>query len=576
MPASYLHGSKRRGAIVMMLTVMLPFLLLPMVGLAIDATVIHIVQTRLSAAVDGAALGSGRLLGTQANISEIAGEFFAANFPTGGNGFWGATLPTNNGPNPTINVQLGTTKTITVNAVASVPTIFMRVLGFTQASVSAAAQATRRDSRIMLVIDRSGSMGYTGSDGNTAIADVQSDAAAFVKRFTPGADEMGLVVYDGSAVVAYPATYPYSSTVAASGGPDGNFWDGTTQNGSSTGGTGSKPDMVYQINHIDSGGATGTAEALTLAYIELQKAHLRDEDPSGKDDRLNSIVLFTDGAPSAVSVYANYVATSTYANGTWVQPSSNCTYQKDSSPATHPMYFFMDVGGGTPPPYDGGNQAYYQLASLLVNSTHSPYYWVTNAGIESNPPSTPSNYNGCGQWSSGNHYPTSMTSLSALYQIPTVDLWGNQMVTNAYQDSYYINGNGQYDSTHSISGGTSQDTSDPTVSRQWGIALWNAVDSAALAARSDANFAARSSDTSTNPMQITIYAVGYAHDNFGVDAGLLKRVANDWSNTASPNALPSAWKPPTQPQGMFVLATNVQELDQAFDSIASAILRLAK
>ena len=40
---------------------------------------LYIVQAKLSAAVDGAALGAGRLLGTQANPQEIAGEFLRAN-----------------------------------------------------------------------------------------------------------------------------------------------------------------------------------------------------------------------------------------------------------------------------------------------------------------------------------------------------------------------------------------------------------------------------------------------------------------------------------------------------------------
>ena len=59
--------------------------------------------------------------------------------------------------------------------------------------------------------------------------------------------------------------------------------------------------MVHQIAAITANSGTGMAEALSLAYIELQKAHMRDlADPSnnGVDTRLNSIVLLTDGVPS--------------------------------------------------------------------------------------------------------------------------------------------------------------------------------------------------------------------------------------------------------------------------------------
>ena len=61
---------------------MLPTVLIPLVGLAIDGSRLYIVQAKLASAVDGAALGAGRLLGTTANTTEIAGEFLNANFPT--------------------------------------------------------------------------------------------------------------------------------------------------------------------------------------------------------------------------------------------------------------------------------------------------------------------------------------------------------------------------------------------------------------------------------------------------------------------------------------------------------------
>src|SRR5580704_10857000 len=75
--------NRESGATIITLLILMPLLLIPLVGLAIDGTRLYIVQSKLSAAVDGAALGAGRLLGTSANTTEIAGEFLNVNFPSG-------------------------------------------------------------------------------------------------------------------------------------------------------------------------------------------------------------------------------------------------------------------------------------------------------------------------------------------------------------------------------------------------------------------------------------------------------------------------------------------------------------
>ena len=61
--------NRRRGATIVLLMAMLPLLLIPLVGLAVDGCRLYIVQSKLSAAVDGAVLGAGRLLGTNANTT---------------------------------------------------------------------------------------------------------------------------------------------------------------------------------------------------------------------------------------------------------------------------------------------------------------------------------------------------------------------------------------------------------------------------------------------------------------------------------------------------------------------------
>src|SRR5690349_17895423 len=74
-----------RGTATLLYTMMLIVVIVPIIGLAIDVTMLYIVQSQLQIATDGAATGALRLLNTPANTNEIAGEFLRANFP---NRYW--------------------------------------------------------------------------------------------------------------------------------------------------------------------------------------------------------------------------------------------------------------------------------------------------------------------------------------------------------------------------------------------------------------------------------------------------------------------------------------------------------
>ena len=74
----------------------------------------------------------------------LAGEFLRANFRTDNTaGFWGARNLV-----PTVNVTLGTTKTIKIDAKADVPLLFARIFGRSTAQVTATATATKKDTRL--------------------------------------------------------------------------------------------------------------------------------------------------------------------------------------------------------------------------------------------------------------------------------------------------------------------------------------------------------------------------------------------------------------------------------------------
>ena len=126
---------RRRGSVLILYAVLLPLVIL-ITGLAVDVTMMYIVQAQLQTAVDGAARGALRLLGTGANTTEIAGEFLRANIPTGY--WWTSSLtPTN------ISVTTNSTAhTINVSAKVDLPLYFMHYLGKRTATVTAGSSAT--------------------------------------------------------------------------------------------------------------------------------------------------------------------------------------------------------------------------------------------------------------------------------------------------------------------------------------------------------------------------------------------------------------------------------------------------
>jgi hypothetical protein len=538
------RDTSRRGSILVYVSMALPLVILPLTGLAIDGSVAHIVQAKLQAAVDGASLGAGRLLGTDANLTEIAGEFLQANFPPGASGDFGA-----GGLTYTATYTPGVVKTITVSASVTVPTIFARLLGSANYIVPATATATRKDTRVEIVIDRSGSM-------SAMMPTLINYAEGFAQKFNGsgvvgGADELGLVVFDGSAVVGYPSVRPWDPTTTATstGGPDSSF-----KNGSAT-------DIINQISAITANSGTGMAEGIWLAYIELQKAHMRDlaaPGSGGVDQRLNSIVLFTDGVPSAVSIYLNNPSDNSMVQGA----SCKCSNKSVAAPvpASKQIKGWVAVPG---PPYSGSSLVgfYDLLASTDPKASDTANWWMSHGGSDAarpNPLPNPDPQTNCTGLSGSNIYTAGKTDLS---KIPSEDMYGNLMNTNGYTFSQIIDQTG---ALSSIYNGTALNLADNTLNYHWGLAIWNSVDNAAKNVRIDSNFAKRTGDTQLMP--VTIHVIAYTA-NDGVDEGLLNRVANT-STSSSFNI--------AQPQGLYVPAGDSTALANAFNQVASSLLHLSK
>lgn len=276
-PAGLVPGAAR--GVVLILVTLLLLVIVPLMGLAIDGVIMYLLKARLSQAVDAACLAGARSLSRgrnvdeqRANAQDTARRFFRANFK---DNYWGCSVAL---PDPIV-VEDNATKTryVTVSANATSPLYFLRLIGKNTATVAVTAQARRRDVNIMLVLDRSGSMGRasppalpTGPYNNHGQWPILNAAVWFVNQFAPGRDNLGLVTFGGSYYLANPTL---------------DF----------------RPAVVDDINAIYSNGGTSTAQALWKAYDAL--AHLPDQsgNPNGQPGALNVIIFFTDGRPNGLT-----------------------------------------------------------------------------------------------------------------------------------------------------------------------------------------------------------------------------------------------------------------------------------
>ncbi len=262
--------------------------LIPLVGLAIDSGVAFVIKTRLSIAVDSACLAAARslnrgmtLAAQESSARETALRYFYANFPTGD---W---MTTGADPVVVITESGDRMRTVTVNAVRTAPLYFLPVIGKHYADVGVIGQATRRDSNIILILDRSSSINATGSASY-----LKSGARSFVDKFSNGRDRMGLVVFHGAVHRAMEPTFFFKSA---------------------------SPSMSTLINEMAIGGNTGTTAALNQGYDMLVGLN----EPGA----LNVIVFFTDGLPNGL--VGNFNNTGYGGNPDLLKSGSTCTDKMD-------------------------------------------------------------------------------------------------------------------------------------------------------------------------------------------------------------------------------------------------------
>ncbi len=413
-----------RGASLILFTFLTVLIVIPMIGLAIDGSIVFWEKARLSASVDAAALAAGRSLSVGqtltaqvASATATAQNYFTANFQPGSMG----TSVVGGQPTITVAQTSTTVRTVTVQATVTVPLYFLRLLGFQNATLPDTGQAQRRDVNVIVVIDRSGSMNQ-GTECTTMIASAQT----FVNMFVDGRDDLGLITFQTTANLDYSPTLTFKS---------------------------SSPSMTSVLGNLVCSGATNSSMALSMAYQEIKAIN--------RPGALSVILFYTDGYPTAFYIGgSNPYPIKTFSDTRYSATNTSSLVTAPASSRNH-----SDV-----------------LAGIVTLPGQSPTttgttYGITNpSGIAisssagSNPPviSAP----GCSFASSGWDYWRN----DAAY-IPSQDYYGNLTDTGYQPVDYFPASNTHY------SGQIRPDSPESIVD-----VAFNTADEAAKTARNDTTY----------------------------------------------------------------------------------------
>lgn len=528
---SQAQRSSREQGIALILTSLATVFLSLFTGLAIDGTLLMVVEGRLSAAVDAAALGAGRSLNLGSTVTEAnsyasqAGQtFFMANFPQGYMGV--APFTASSAVQSTFSLGANGVVNVAVTAQVTAPVYFMRLAGFTSAPLSATGTASRRGLVMMIVLDISGSMNnyYNGS---TACATMVQAASNFANNFS-AYDTLGLVAFESIAHLKYPIS--------------SNWKVGNA--------------LVNEINALTCTGSTNTTGALNLAYSEIKSV--------GLPLALNAIVLFTDGMPNSVSAaYPFRTAVDTrygYSGG-----PTGCT--SNSTLCSMPV---CTTKSGT-------------VSGAI---SQSPNYLGTgntnglSKDFDSDP--TPSGFpSGC---------PTSNNGLrQTLAYIPDIDRWGNS--THSFNDTWVYPVNkqcnpsgtcaytgGLFANYPTVGTGSNFFTSGP-YQGHWRFDQPTTIGAAGMNTAINQGYAIRS-DTTYNIVIHSIFLLGNGSDP--VQKYFLPFISNLQEVPALPLYEPTGTSPIVNPYyqssqqtGLFFAASDKSQLAGLFAQIASSLLRLS-
>ena len=265
------RNDKGQGLVLLPLVLLM---LLAIAGLALDVGMAYVVKTKLSAAVDAAALAAAKVAAQGETAADAAADrFFATNYPND-------LLKASVGPLETAFSYDDHERswTVTVSTTASVPTYFATAVGWSNFTVGASATSIVAPVDLVLVLDCSESL--LKPSGQT-FKDLKQAAVNFVDSFNPDNDRIGLILF-ATGVVEGPKI---------------------------TGKRGFEKEKIKEAlgDSLEAAGVTTAEEALRLAKEQL------DAVPEAVRSRQRIIVFFADGAPNGIA--ANFTSAKSTVRG---------------------------------------------------------------------------------------------------------------------------------------------------------------------------------------------------------------------------------------------------------------------
>ena len=522
-------GSARNSGVILVLACFCMPVLIGLMGLAVDASVLYSVKTRLQMACDGAALAGLRSMSLSQTTSSqttmvttIATQWFNANFAGNYLGSSGTTGPT---------VSIGnanSTHTVTVSATTNAPSYFMKLWNKGATAIFASAVAGRRDVNMMMVLDRSGSMNNSSNSygGLTPCQEMVVAAKQFTGMFTPARDSIGLVTFGETASIVSSPTTSFQTTLGY-----------TNSAGSGNG----------ALDNISCTGGTNTSTGISLGWNELYKMQL--------PGAFNVILLFTDGQPTAGS----FNLQNNIKNTSLCWDSTGTAIGIGGSMVTHPRN------------WTGRDANSSGTISLGANTHYGPFSGVIGALYADSGPST---------WGVDPMFVPSGTTPSTLENVektnttPGGEAPGCSFGSNINTDIATLPANDLFG--NSLGGYKSAYSNTVSNSNLVNI-VFNLADNAANYARNPVSGGNLINYTNgVTAAQTTFFVIGLG-GNGGVDYTLLQRIANDPSADPSGGNLWGSYTPVAgQPQGKFIYSPSSSQISNAFTLLGSSTLRLAQ
>lgn len=377
-----------------------------LIGGGLDMGRAYMARARLQQACDAAALAGRRAMTTSsmttADIAE-ARKFFDFNFPQGT--FQAATFT------PTIQSKPGETTTVQVTAETTMPTTVMKIFSYTTLplSVTCESRFDIGNTDVMLVLDTTGSMAYSISDGNggttTRLAALKQAVKDFYDTLGAGSDSTGRIRY---------GFMPYSSTVNVGyqlpstmlvGGRTGETWTYNSRR------------MTYYNN---------TALTTNICYRKYNNNNCRTalataENDSGSNRTQSQCYNWGSTAATLNGSAPNTITKVTYTpetyNGSSPVPSSGSTSRscvRRETTTTHNSGYVAQ-NGWSELKMEYGDYDFPVSAYIAGNSVSNPtYYASAPEDVDGNDIPSSSTWSGCIEERSTDSTITASTSTASV------------------------------------------------------------------------------------------------------------------------------------------------------------------